>query len=242
MCVRGFTMDKVALEAERAKWTREAWVREAQKAELQAFPQGATDTQLVTSNNIALHYVTDFMVLFPKFPQQRTCYENPMLDGLQLTTMSRNYPEKGIRTIGNIFFKQQLDAGDFSTFGLEMTDELEDSLTKPRANSVRRFNPTTDVTSFVWCVPVERDSGAGLYFDGLDSNGKNVSVALRGNSIFQGSTNTYFQPVANANFTPPPPILVMIQDSHWVFSARNGGECKYETNKDYNETLKAFNA
>ena len=118
-----------------------------------------------------------------------------------------------------------------------MSDELEDSITTHRANASRRFNPSTDLTSFVWCIPVERDSGSGVYFDGLDTNGVNVSIELRGASIFQGPTNTYFRPIANNDQVSPGPILVMVEDTHWLFSARNGGDCHYSTNRDYIPSL-----
>ena len=86
--------------------------------------------------------------------------------------------------------------------------------------------------------PVERSSGAGLYFDGLDTKGQNVSVELRANPIYQGQYDTYYDVTGNNDVHPPPPVLAMCQDTYWIFTARNGGTCVYETNKDFNESVK----
>ncbi len=235
--IRGFRMDKAALEAERAKFESEPFVVPAQRIETQAFPQAATETALKTSQNIALHKVTDFMLIFPKSAQQITCFENPMLQNLQLTTCGNNYPERAVSTIDNVFFQQQLAAADLAAFGLEPNDEWEDSLTIPRAHADGRIRPLTDLTSFVITIPVERNSGAGIYFDGLDTEGQNVSVELRANPIYQGVNDTYYRWTGNTTPNPPPPVLATVQDTFWIFSSRRGGMCVYETDKSFNEVV-----
>jgi hypothetical protein len=235
--IRGFKMDKKALEIERQKYSTELFTIPAQRIGISTFPQSASSTALKTSQNIALHFVTDFMVYFPKYPQQITCWENPMLQNLQLNTLNHNYPERAISTIDPVFVQMQLQAADLSTFNMEATDEFENSMTTPRANDSQRIRPHTDLTSFVALFPVERSSGVGLYFDGLDTKGQNVSVELRGNPIYQGANDTYYDPVGDGSVHPPPPVLAMVQDTFWIFSAKNGGTCIYEINKDYNSVI-----
>jgi hypothetical protein len=131
----------------------------------------------------------------------------------------------------------QLQAADLSSFNLEATEEFENSLTIPRANETQRLRPNTDLTSFVITIPVERSSGVGLYFDGLDTKGQNVSVEIKGNPIYQGANDTYYDPVGDGSVRPPPPVLAMVQDTFWIFTAKNGGTCVYEINKDYNSVI-----
>jgi hypothetical protein len=203
---------------------------------MQSFPTAMTDTNIATNTNITMKKVTDFMVLFPKYAQDITCYENPMLNNLYLTYNARNYPAKSVSTIGQVFFSQQLDAGDFTLFNREMTDELEDSLTLPLADKDRRLNPTTDTTSFVWCVPVQRSS-AGSCFDGLDSNGIAKPIALHGNAIYQGPLNTYYMPIPNNPHHPPAPNLVTVHLAFWVMNSSGRGQCRYETNRTLDEIV-----
>jgi hypothetical protein len=163
-----------------------------------------------------------------------------MLQNLQLNTCGNNYPERAVSTIDPAFVQMQLQAADLSSLALEATEEFEDSLTIPRANESIRLRPETDLTSFVAIFPVERNSGAGLYFDGLDTKGQNVSVELRGNPIYQGTNDTYYDVVGDGSVRPPPPVLAMVQDTFWIFNSRKGGQCIYEVNKDFNEVVKNF--
>jgi len=230
-------MKRDALERERQKYETEPFVIPAQRIDISSFPNGATSTSLKTSQNIALRRVTDFMIYFPKLAQQITCWENPMLQNLHLNTMGHNYPEKSVKTIDPNFIQMQLQAADLSSFGLEATDEFENSLTVPRSGEEVIYVPHTDLTSFVITIPVERSSGAGIYFDGLDTNGQNVSVELRANPIHQGDYDTYYNFAGGTAF-PPPPVLAMVMDTYWLFSSRNGGFCHYETSRDVHELLR----
>ena len=235
--IRGFNMNKAALANEKQKYMSEPFVVPAQRIDISAFSGITSATELKTSQNIALRRVTDFMVYFPKYAQQITCWENPMLTNLHLNTMGRNYPEKAVSTIDPNFIQMQLQAADLSSFNLEATDEYENSLTIPRATSTIRLTPHTDLTSFVFIVPVERASGAGIYFDGLDSNGQNVSVELRGAPIYQGANDTYYNHTGDGSTRPQFPVLAMVMDTYWIFSSVDNGHCHYETRRDIHEIL-----
>ena len=100
-----------------------------------------------------------------------------------------------------------------------------------------QLRPYTDLTSFVIVLPVERNSGAGLFFDGLDTNGQNVSVELRGNPIYQGTYDTYYNFTGDNSTRPPPPVLATVQDTFWIFTSKRGGMCVYEVDKSFNEVV-----
>jgi len=234
--IKGFKMDPQALEAERQKFMTEKFVIPAQKILMYPFTQAMTSTGLKSSQNIPLSHVTDFMVIFPKYSQQVTCWENPMLQNLQLNVLSSNYPFKPVSTIGPNWVQMQLQAADLASFNLEATEEYENSLVVPRANEKQRLVPDTDLTSFVAIFPVERNSGAGLYFDGLDTNGQNTSVEIRGNPIYGGSLDTYYN-VDTDNNHPPAPILALVQDTYWIFDARPNRIALYEVSREFNDVI-----
>ncbi len=237
--ITGYRMEPSALAQERIKYQREPYVFPAQKLEIYQFPSPVNGGALSLGQNMPLHSVTDFILLFPKYAQQITCFENPMLQGLYLACDGRNYPTKPIRTDDNAFFGMMMNNSDLDN-GLEPTDEYEDSLTIPRATSKTRLRPTTDLTSFAITLKVERPSAARLIFDGLDSGGQNVNVTLHGNPILQGSMDTYYD-VEGTGSTPhpPAPILCTVQDTFWVFNSRDGGQCMYK-NTNFNDEVRKF--
>lgn len=59
-----------------------------------------------------LHNVTDVVLVFPTNPSQRTVFRNPMLQQLQVTIDSRNYPDVAMRTDDGTFFTRMLQASD----------------------------------------------------------------------------------------------------------------------------------
>ena len=113
MNVRGCEMDKRSMEEQRQRFTSEVFAQYAQRITFLNFNQAITATNLKTSCSPVLNYVTDFIVLFPKSSQQLTCFENPMLQNLQLAVLGRNFPERGANTVSPIFVEQQLIAADF---------------------------------------------------------------------------------------------------------------------------------
>ncbi|KAA6360678.1 MAG: hypothetical protein EZS28_043795, partial [Streblomastix strix] len=67
-------------------------------------------------------------------------------------------------------------------------------------------------------------------------NNQNVSVELRGASIYQGDTDCYYN-VDIMGKKLSPPILCSIHDSFWLFGLANGGSCVYDVNNTFDEVI-----
>ncbi|KAA6355967.1 MAG: hypothetical protein EZS28_048506, partial [Streblomastix strix] len=189
MC--GYKASQECLNRVRQFYSTRPFVVPAQRVETWAFPSVATLTGLRTSQNIPLSHVTDMCLLFPKDARQTTCFENPCYQNMQLSTLGRNFPDFPMNTLNEQFFTMQMTANNLDNI-FEATDEYEDSLTTPRGNSTRRYNSVTDYTSFFITLQCERNSNGALTFDGLDTQNQNTSVELRGQPIYQGAVDTYY--------------------------------------------------
>ncbi|KAA6375745.1 MAG: hypothetical protein EZS28_028727 [Streblomastix strix] len=207
----------------------------AQRIETWAFPSGAALTGLRTSQNIPLSHVTDMCLIFPKDPRCIICFENPCYQNMQVSTLGRNFPDFPMNTLNEQFFTMQLAANNLDHI-FEATDEYEDSLATPRGSATRRYNPTSDYTSFFITLQCERNSNGALTFDGLDTKNQNTSIELRGQPIFQGAVETYYN-VDTSGKHPPTPILCTVHDTFWLFSPINGGSCDYDTTHSFDEVI-----
>ncbi|KAA6353021.1 MAG: hypothetical protein EZS28_051452, partial [Streblomastix strix] len=65
---------------------------------------------------------------------------------------------------------------------------------------------------------------------------QNTSVELRGQPIYQGAVDTYYNVDTNGKH-PPPPILCTVHDTFWLFSPADGGSCVYDTNHSFDEVI-----
>ncbi|KAA6390606.1 MAG: hypothetical protein EZS28_013868 [Streblomastix strix] len=194
------------LQRVREFFANRRFVVSAQRVEAWSFPTSATTTGIRTSQNIPLSHVVDLCPLFSKEARATTCYENPCYHNINL----------------NLLF--------------EATDEFVDSLTTPRNTVLGRLNPHTDLTSFMITLQCERKSNRALTFDGQDINNQNVSVELREASIFQSSTDCYY----NINLMgkiPPPPILCTIHDIFWLFGHVHGCSRVFDVNNTFDEVI-----
>lgn len=236
--IHGFNQSKEALEADRIRFRSEAAVAPAERIIPHPFAQLPSAGGVNCNQSVTLSRVTEAIVYFPKSASQTTCFENPMLQNLQLTVAGKNYPKVAVDTVGPIFLQQQLIESHLATFGEEMTDEYENSLTTARANADRRITPRTDLTSFIFIVNHERSSGAGLYFDGLESDGQNRTVELRGGPIIQGENDTYYNPVGDGSMRPIAPSVAFKSDCFWIFTSRGNGTCAFYTDRDVNDAIK----
>ncbi|KAA6391058.1 MAG: hypothetical protein EZS28_013415 [Streblomastix strix] len=152
-----------SLQGVREFYANRPFVVPSQSVEAWSFPTSATTTGIRTSQNIPLSHVTDLCLLFPKELKQQL-----------------------VMKIHAIIICNKLDQS------FEATDEFEDTLTTPRNTASRRLNPHTDLTSFMITQQCERNSNGALIFNGLETNNQNVSIELRGASIYQGDTDCYY--------------------------------------------------
>lgn len=236
--IHGFNQHKEALETDRQRFRSEAAVAPAERISPHPFAQLPTAGGVNCNQSVTLSRVTEAIIYFPKSASQTTCFENPMLQNLQLTVAGKNYPKVSVNSIGPIFLQQQLIESHLALFGEEATDEYEDSLTTARATSERRLTPRTDLTSFIFIVNHERSSGAGLYFDGLESEGQSRTIELRGGPIHQGANDTYWDPIGDSSMRPIAPSLALKSDCFWIFTSRGNGTCSFYTDRDVNDAIK----
>ncbi|KAA6403108.1 MAG: hypothetical protein EZS28_001367 [Streblomastix strix] len=193
----GYKATDACLNRVRQFYSQRPFVVPAQRVEVWPFPTSATLTGIRTSQNIPLSHVTDFCPLFPKDARATTCFENPCYQYMQVTTCGSNFPDMPMNTIDQQFIQLQLNASILDLL-FETTDEFDDVLTTPRNTATRKLNPHTDLTKL------------------------NTSVELRGASIYQGATDSYYN-VDTGRKRLPLPILCTVHDTFWLFSPAAGG-------------------
>ncbi|KAA6388126.1 MAG: hypothetical protein EZS28_016345 [Streblomastix strix] len=238
MC--GYNAQETCLNRVQQFYSTRPFVVPVQHIESWAFPSGAALTGLRTSKNIPLSHITDICLIFPKDPRCTTCFENPCHFDMKITTMNRNFPDFPMNTLNEQFFTMQMTVNNLDNI-FEATDEYEDSLATPRANQTRRYNPVSDYTSFFITIQCERNSNGALTFDGLDSKNQNASIELRGQPIFVGEVDTYYNVDISGKY-PPPPILCTAHYTFWLFSPRDGGYYIYDTTQSFDQVINQVNA
>ena len=193
----------------------------SQQLDYNAFPIAATQSGIQSTINMPVFNCTCISVMFPKHDNDYTVFENPIYSNLQLTVNGTNMPDEVVDTQGARFLHQSLVASDLAS-GLECTEEFEDSLVMAKnvaGDGTRYHNSLSDGTSFMWNVQTERNH-AGYTFDGIDSNGQNIPIQIRGQPIFtgEGKDTYYYVDSSDPNVHPPPPQLWLCRDTHFVVS------------------------
>ena len=190
----------------------------SQYLEYNAFPIAATSAGIQSTINMPVSNCSCISIMFPKHDNDYTVFENPCYDNLQLTVNGRNLPDEVVNTQGARFLQYQLIASDLSG-GLECTKEFEDSIVmaKNTSDGTRYSNGLSDATSFMFNVQCERNN-AGYTFDGFDSNGQNVPIQLKGNPIYTGVNDTYYNVNADCTQHPPPPQIWLCRDTYFIAS------------------------
>ncbi|KAH0798905.1 uncharacterized protein GO595_008296 [Histomonas meleagridis] len=199
----------------------------SQQLDYNAFALAATESGIQSTINMPLFNVTTITVVFPKHANDYTCFDNPIYNNVQLTIAGQNYPDEPISTLGARFLQYQLVASDLDG-GIQCTKEFEDSLTMDRnaSNGTRYNNTLSDATSFMLNIQCERSRG-GYVFDGLDSNGQNIPIQIKGQPIYTQANDTYYN-VDDAGNHPPPPQLFICRDTYFTLDLHNG--LKYHAN------------
>jgi hypothetical protein len=180
--------------------------------------------------------------MFPRNPNDRTIFENIMYKNVQVTIKNRNYPDEPITTVGARFLQLELVASELDG-AIEPTAELERSLTEEKnipedyyieaQRFKRRTNTSGDATCFMLNIQLER-SGAGYCFDGIDTDGQNVSIQLKGDPIVTGVNDTYYNYQTNLTVDPltgvstietshpVPPEAWICRECYWEIDSKNG--------------------
>ena len=190
----------------------------SQYLEYNAFPLAATASGIQSTINMPVSNASCISSMFPKHDNDYTVFENPVYDNVQLTVNGRNLPDEVVSTQGARFLQYQLIASDLSG-GLECTKEYEDSMVmaKNTKEGTRYSNCLSDGTSFMFNVQCERNN-AGYTFDGFDSNGQNIPIQLKGNPIYTGVNDTYYNVDPEGTQHPPPPQIWLCRDTYFIAS------------------------
>ena len=231
----GYNVRPDALEALRVEFATKPWVKFSQNITYFPYTGNLSNVKDISlTQQIYLNNTTDFILRFPTTEHERenTVSKNPTLDNLSLTIMNRRYPEREISSYGSRFSEMMLNSSD-SLFMIP-NKEYVNSIANRRWNDTgEEFNFSTDATSFLLTIKVERPSALGLICDGLDSNGQQVSARLHAVPNCDIASNPYFKA------SPPAPELITVNDSYFIFSSADGGRCIY-SDIDFNEALQNF--
>ena len=190
----------------------------SQQLDYNAFPIAATSAGIQSTINMPVTNTTCISIMFPKHDNDFTVFENPVYNNLQLTINGKNIPDEVVSSQGARVLQQQLIAGDLSG-GLECTKEFEDSIVmaKNTASGTRYNNTLSDGTSFMWNIQCERNN-AGYTFDGIDSNGQNIPIQIKGQPIHTGANDTYYNVDKEGTIHPPPPQIWLCRDTYFLVS------------------------
>lgn len=190
----------------------------SQQLDYNAFPISATQAGIQSTINLPVTNTTCISIAFPKHDNDYTVFENPIYSNLQLTVNGKNMPDEVVDSLGARFLQQQLIASDLAS-GLECTKEFEDSIVMARntTDGTRYSNCLSDGTSFLWNVQTERNN-AGYTFDGIDSDGANIPIQIKGQPIFTGSNDTYYNVDKAGTQHPPPPQIWLCRDTYFLVS------------------------
>jgi hypothetical protein len=194
----------------------------SQQLDYNAFPIAATTAGIQSTINMPVSNTTCISIMWPKHDNDYTVFENPMYNNLQLTVNGRNIPDEVVSSQGARFLQQQLIASDLSG-GLECTQEFENSIVMAKndtSSGIRYNNALTDATCFMWNVQCERNN-AGYTFDGIDSNGQNIAIQIKGQPIYTGDNDTYYNVDGPSSTThPPPPQIWCCRDTYFLVSTQ----------------------
>ena len=194
----------------------------SQQLDYNAFPLAPTRAGVQSTINTPLHNTTSISVLFPKHSNDYTCFDNPIYHNVQLTINGQNYPDEPVSTLGARFLQYQLVASELDG-GIQCTKEFEDSLTMDRnkADGGKYKNTLSDASSFMLNIQTERSRG-GYLFDGLDSNGQNIPIQIRGQPIYPDVNDTYYNFDETGENHPPPPQLFVCRDTYFTVDINDG--------------------
>ena len=199
---------------------RQGIIIPSQQVDYHAFPIAASANGIKSSINIPLMNVTTMSLLFPKYSNELTVFENPCYQNCYLNVAGTNYPDENLSTNDPRFYEMQLEAADLDGITLMCTKDFEDSITMTRNHEEtgKRFvNTLSDATNFVFQIKTER-SGGGFFYDGLDSNGGNVQIQVNGQPIYTGVDDTYYNVDESGTIHPPPIQLWLTRDTYFTLN------------------------
>ena len=188
----------------------------SQQLDYATFPIPPSSIGINSTNNLPVSNLSCISIMFPRHDQDYTVFENPCYNNLQLTINGRNIPDETLDTTDARFLHYQLTASDLDG-SIQCTKEYEDSIIQAKndTDGNRYKNCLSDATAFMWNVQLER-GGAGYCYDGFDSNGLNIPIQIRGQPIYNGTNDTYYNVDADGTIHPPQIQMWLCRDTYFI--------------------------
>ena len=185
----------------------------AQQMDVRTFPYPVEQaaTHYFSDISYTLSNATDFILVFPQNPNDISCFQNPMIQNIQLLVNGVMYPNLPFENSwGHRFTTSMIKAADFQDF-YNINKEYYTSLMSKRrydtANN-RIVRSLEENTSFFITMQAERNS-SGYYFDGLTSNNLATNINLQ------------FDHDNIAVSTTPPQVWI-VKDTFWTIDNESG--------------------
>ncbi len=184
------------------------------------FAQSPRSTGLDTTTDIALNNATNITVMFPRRTNDVTCYDNIMYQNVQLSVNKRQYPDTEISTVGSRFWQMQCVANELDGT-LEPTQDFEESFTTALNDDDGNLYTyrRKDASNFGINFQLERSNG-GYVFDGINTGTKTVPITFKGQPIYSGTNDGYYNVDGDTSLHPPAPELWICQDTYFRMSVR----------------------
>jgi hypothetical protein len=246
--IMGFSLKDSVKAALAQYYSTIPFVIPSERVFIQAFSTGPSPSGLNCAMNIPLINAKEVIALFPRTPNDLTCFRNPEYHHLMITMLNRNFPQKGCNSNSTEFYRMELESCNLDTI-LPPTESFECSyLKKACPYFPMRQRCQEDDTDFLLIFNLERQSSNAFFSDPVNS--ANESITLTGSPQSQGmgdstaktggdvyyylnSENDRVDDEAHKNHTAP--ILAVVSDTFWLFSTKD--RPIYEIGLSWNECL-----
>ncbi|GHU19232.1 hypothetical protein FACS189472_08720 [Alphaproteobacteria bacterium] len=246
--IMGFSLKDSVKQALAQYYATIPFVVPSERIFIQAFSAGPSASGLNSAMNIPLINAKEIIGLFPRTPNDLTCFRNPEYHHLMLTLLNRNFPQKGCNSNSTEFYRMELESCNLDTI-LCPTQSFENSyLKKTCPYYPMRQRCSEDDTDFLMIFNLERQSSNAFFSDPVNSS--NESITLTGSPQVQGiqdaehktGGDTYYylnaeddQVDDEAHHNHTAPILAIVSDTFWLFTTTD--RPVYEISAGWNETL-----
>ena len=176
-----------------------------------SYPIEESSSHYFSDISYTLSNATDFIIVFPQNSNDINCFQNPMIQNIQLLVNGVMYPNLPFENSwGHRFVTSMIKAADFQDFYGISSDYYNSLMSKRWYDTThdRIAKSMIDDSSFFITMQVERNS-SGYYFDGLTSNNLATNINLQ------------FDHDKIAVSTTPPQIWV-VKDTFWTVDNESG--------------------
>jgi hypothetical protein len=247
--IMGFSLNYYVKQALDQYYASVPFVVPGERIFIQSFSTGPSASGLNCAMNIPLVNAKEVIALFPRSPNDLTCFRNPEYHHLMITMLNRNFPQKGCNSNSTEFYRMELESCNLDTI-LCPTQSFENSyLKKVCPYCPMRQCSSEDDTDFLMIFNLERQSANAFFADPVNST--NESITLTGSPQAQGIGNFntkegggdvyYYLNSGDQRDDVPElhnhtaPILAVVSDTFWLFTTTD--RPVYETATSWNDNL-----